>query len=53
MSVQFARHGHRVFYATTTMSVLPKEDASFDEVARYVKVKLVEPNVWLVTLCAD
>lgn len=53
MSVQFARHGHRVFYATTTMSVLPKEDAAFDEVARYVKVKLVKPNVWLVTLCAN
>jgi len=53
LSMQFALHGHRVFYATTTMAVLRKEDASFDEVARYVKVKLVEPNVWLVTLCAN
>ncbi|MWV42443.1 glycosyltransferase [Paenibacillus sp. HJL G12] len=52
-SQQFALHGHRVFYMTTGVAVLQKEHATYEEVSRHVKIKRIEPNVWLITLCAN
>ncbi|MEC0239710.1 glycosyltransferase [Paenibacillus dokdonensis] len=51
ISQQFAQHGHRVFYITTGVTALQK-DATYEEVAQHVKIKRIEPNIWLVTLCA-
>lgn len=53
MSEQFAQQGHRVFYVAPEMIGLGKEDASKEEICRHVKVKNIDRNIWLVTLCAN
>ncbi|GAA0852838.1 hypothetical protein GCM10008915_72020 [Bifidobacterium pullorum subsp. gallinarum] len=53
LSEQFAQQGHRVFYVTTEMVGLGKEEASREEISRQVTVKNIDRNVWLVTLCAN
>lgn len=52
ISEQFALHGHRVFYITTDIAVLPMEEPVYEDVARHVGIKRIEPNIWLITLCA-
>lgn len=52
ISEQFALHGHRVFYITTDIAVLPMEEPAYEDVARHVGIKRIEPNIWLITLCA-
>lgn len=53
LSEQFAQQGHRVFYVTTEIIGLRKEEASKEEVSRLVNIKNIDRNVWLVTLCAN
>ncbi|WP_145036268.1 glycosyltransferase [Paenibacillus sp. Y412MC10] len=52
LSEQFAQQGHRVFYVTTEINSVRKEEASKEEVGRFVSIKNIDRNVWLVTLCA-
>ncbi|MED5016411.1 glycosyltransferase family 2 protein [Paenibacillus chibensis] len=44
--------GHRVFFMTTRITALHKDHAKYDEVARHVKVKQLQSNIWLITLCS-
>lgn len=53
LSEQFAQQGHRVFYVTPEMISIGKEDTSREEISRQVKVKNIDRNIWLVTLCAN
>lgn len=53
MSEQFAQQGHRVFYVNPEIVGLGKEEASREEISRHVKVKNIDRNIWLVTLCAN
>lgn len=53
ISEQFAQQGHRVFYVTTEMIGIRKEEASKEEIGRQVTIKNIDRNVWLVTLCAN
>ncbi|WP_179090649.1 MULTISPECIES: hypothetical protein [Paenibacillus] len=52
MSEQFAQQGHRVFYVNPEIIGLGKEEATREEINRQVKVKNIDRNIWLVTLCA-
>ncbi|GLC87888.1 glycosyltransferase [Lysinibacillus piscis] len=52
ISVQFEKHGHRVFYFSIETFGLQKANISIEEVKKSTIIKELQPNIYWVKLCS-
>lgn len=52
ISVQFEKNGHRVFYFSIETFGLQKINPSFEEIAKNIVIKELQPNIYWVKLCS-
>lgn len=52
ISVQFEKNGHRVFYFSIETFGLQKNNPSFEEIAKNIVIKELQPNIYWVKLCS-
>jgi len=53
ISVQFADHGHRVFYLSIDTIGIEKRNAVYSDIAENIQIRELRPNVWWVKLCSN
>lgn len=52
ISVQFADHGHLVFYLSLDTHVIEDDHAGLEEIASRISIRQLHPRVWWVKLCS-